>query len=217
MGRKLSTLQLALLVSLGAHGALLAVRIVDPQGFNRIFEDTPLEVILVNSRSGEAPEKARAIAQASLAGGGEAQTGRATSPLPPSALVKAPENELAERAARQLERYRDDPDARFDLPLRIEGTDFQRRIWTALCEIPRGRTLTYGELARKLGCAGVESPRAVGQACGDNHLPIVIPCHRVVAASGVGGFAHSTGGYLLEAKRWLLMHESSTDAFALKP
>ena len=88
MGRKLSTLQLALLVSLGAHGALLAVRIVDPQGFNRIFEDTPLEVILVNSRSGEAPEKARAIAQASLAGGGDAQTGRATSPLPPSALVE---------------------------------------------------------------------------------------------------------------------------------
>ena len=87
MGRKLSTLQLALLVSLGAHGALLAVRIVDPQGFNRIFEDTPLEVILVNSRSGEAPEKARAIAQASLAGGGDAQTGRATSPLPPSALT----------------------------------------------------------------------------------------------------------------------------------
>ena len=59
--------------------------------------------------------------------------------------------------------------------------------------------------------------RAVGQACGDNKLPVVIPCHRVVAADGVGGFAHSSSGYKLEAKRWLLMHEASADAFALKP
>jgi methylated-DNA-[protein]-cysteine S-methyltransferase len=72
-------------------------------------------------------------------------------------------------------------------------------------------------MARKLGGEDFESARAVGQACGDNRLPIVIPCHRVVAADGLGGFGHSTGGYLLEAKRWLLMHESSADAFALKP
>jgi methylated-DNA-[protein]-cysteine S-methyltransferase len=136
--------------------------------------------------------------------------------LPPEMAVQAPGNALAERAVRQLERYRDDPDTRFDLPLLIEGTEFQLRLWKALCEIPRGRTLTYGELARKLGDAGFETARAVGQACGDNRLPIVIPCHRVVAASGVGGFAHSTGGFLLEAKRWLLMHESSADTFALK-
>jgi protein TonB len=88
MLRKLSTLQLALIASLAVHAALLLVRIVDPTTFNRIFEDTPLEVILVNSRSGEAPEKAQAIAQASLAGGGDALTGRATSPLPPSALIE---------------------------------------------------------------------------------------------------------------------------------
>ena len=88
MLRKLSTLQLALIVSLAVHAALLLVRIVDPTTFNRIFEDTPLEVILVNSRSGEAPEKAQAIAQAALAGGGDALTGRATSPLPPSALIE---------------------------------------------------------------------------------------------------------------------------------
>ena len=137
--------------------------------------------------------------------------------LPPGTPPLAPANALAERAARQLERYRGDPDAVFDLPLLVEGSDFQRRVWDALREIPRGRTLTYGELARKLGSEGVEAPRAVGQACGDNRLPIVIPCHRVVAASGVGGFAHSTGGYLLEAKRWLLMHETSADAFELKP
>src|SRR5512132_3523099 len=126
--------------------------------------------------------------------------------LPPTVQSKAPENALAERAARQLERYREDPDAKFDLPLLIEGTDFQRRVWDAMCAIPRGRTLTYGELARKLEGAGFDVPRAVGQACGDNRLPIVIPCHRVVAADGLGGFGHATGGYLLEAKRWLLMH-----------
>ncbi len=133
--------------------------------------------------------------------------------LPSAAELKAPANALAERAARQLERYREDPDVKFDLPLLVEGTEFQRRLWAALCEIPRGKTLTYGEMARKLG----GEARAVGQACGDNKLPIVIPCHRVVAADGIGGFSHSTSGYLVEAKRWLLMHESSADAFQLTP
>lgn len=88
MARRLSTLQVALIVSVGVHAALLGVRIVDPEAFNRIFQDTPLEVILVNSRAGQAPEKAQAIAQAALAGGGEAEAGRATSPLPPSAIVE---------------------------------------------------------------------------------------------------------------------------------
>ncbi|HSG77350.1 MAG TPA: methylated-DNA--[protein]-cysteine S-methyltransferase [Burkholderiales bacterium] len=133
--------------------------------------------------------------------------------LPPAAETLAPQNALAERAARQLERYRDDPDAPFDLPLAIEGTPFQKRVWEALCAIPRGRTRSYGELARELG----GEARAVGQACGDNRLPIAIPCHRVVAADGVGGFAHATDGYLIEAKRWLLLHEAQADAFALKP
>lgn len=133
--------------------------------------------------------------------------------LPPSVRALAPRNALAERAARQLERYRDDAYCRFDLPLHVEGTPFQRRLWDALCKIPRGKTLTYGELARSLG----GEARAVGQACGDNRLPIVIPCHRVVAANGLGGFAHSTGGYLLDAKRWLLLHECGADAFELTP
>ena len=137
--------------------------------------------------------------------------------LPLDAATQEPESALAERAMRQLEHYREDPDAKFDLPLLIEGTEFQRRLWQALCEIPRGRTLTYGELARKLGGTDHESARAVGQACGDNRLPIVIPCHRVVAAHGVGGFSHSTAGYLLEVKRWLLVHEARADAFELSP
>jgi methylated-DNA-[protein]-cysteine S-methyltransferase len=131
--------------------------------------------------------------------------------LPPSVAVMPPRNRLAEHAARALEGYRDDPDARFDLPLLVEGTPFQLRLWDALCAIPRGKTLTYGELARRLGAQA----RPVGQACGDNRLPIVIPCHRVVAANGIGGFAHSTGGYLLEAKRWLLAHECGADSFEL--
>jgi len=130
--------------------------------------------------------------------------------LPLSAPSRVPANALAEMAARQLERYREDPDARFELPVRIEGTALQRGVWDAMCAIPRGRTRTYGELARELGA----DPRAIGQACGDNRLPIVIPCHRVVAADGIGGFGHSTGGYLVEAKRWLLMHEAP--AFELR-
>ncbi|MEO7010709.1 MAG: TonB family protein [Caldimonas sp.] len=102
---KLSSLQIALLVSVGLHGALLTVRFVDPEGFNRIFQDTPLEVILVNSRSGEAPEKAQAIAQASLAGGGEADAGRSKSPLPPSALLEI--GDAAEDTHKQIEQLRE--------------------------------------------------------------------------------------------------------------
>jgi methylated-DNA-[protein]-cysteine S-methyltransferase len=133
--------------------------------------------------------------------------------LPLEVETKAPANALAALAASQLENYRDDPDARFDLPLLIEGSPLQRSVWEAMCAIPRGKTRTYGELARELGAEA----RVIGQACGDNRLPIVIPCHRVVAADGLGGFGHSTGGYLLEAKRWLLMHEAAADAFELKP
>lgn len=84
----LSTLQLALGVSVAVHAVLLTVRFVDPEGFNRVFQDTPLEVILVNAKSDELPQKAMAIAQASLAGGGEAVKGRATSPLPPNLTAR---------------------------------------------------------------------------------------------------------------------------------
>ena len=80
--RDLSTLQWALIASVAVHGALLTVRFVDPEAITRVFRDMPLDVILVNSRSTEAPTKAQAIAQANLAGGGEAEKGRATSPLP---------------------------------------------------------------------------------------------------------------------------------------
>ena len=131
--------------------------------------------------------------------------------LPPETEVRPPANELAAAAARQLEHYRDNPDARFDLPLLIEGSSLQQKVWDAMCAIPRGRTRTYGELAKELGA----DARAIGQCCGDNRLPIVIPCHRIVAADGLGGFAHATSGYLIEVKRWLLLHEAGE--FALEP
>ena len=86
--RSFSTLHLALGASLAVHAVVLAVRFVDPERFNRVFEDTPLEVILVNARTNEKPDKARAIAQASMAGGGDLDKGRATTPLPPSTVTK---------------------------------------------------------------------------------------------------------------------------------
>ena len=100
-----STLQIALGASFAVHAALLTVRIVDPEGFNRVFQDTPLEVVLVNARSNEKAEKAQVIAQASLAGGGEAEKGRATSPLPPSALMQI--GDAADDAQRKIDAMQD--------------------------------------------------------------------------------------------------------------
>ncbi len=97
-----STLQIALGLSVLAHAALLAVRFADPEAFNRVFQETPLEIILVNAKAkGEAPDKAQALAQASLAGGGDLDKGRATSPLPPSAFTAV--GDSAEEAQKQIE------------------------------------------------------------------------------------------------------------------
>ncbi len=127
--------------------------------------------------------------------------------LPRSAGSLAPTNALAERACMQIESYAADPGYRFKLPLKPLGTAFQRRVWALIAAIPLGQTRTYGDLARLLNSA----PRAVGQACGTNYFPLVIPCHRVVAAKGLGGFAHASGGYLIEVKRRLLRHEQHAD------
>jgi methylated-DNA-[protein]-cysteine S-methyltransferase len=124
--------------------------------------------------------------------------------LPRSAGTQAPTDTLAERACAQIEKYTADPGYRFKLPLKPVGTAFQRRVWDLIAAIPCGETRSYGELARMLGSA----PRAVGQACGTNYFPLVIPCHRVVAAKGLGGFAHTSSGYLLQVKRRLLAHEN---------
>lgn len=117
---------------------------------------------------------------------------------------RAPGNALAAEAKRQLDAYLRDPDFAFGLPLRPSGTSFQRRVWEQISAIPNRQTRTYGELAKTLHSA----PRAVGQACGANPFPLVIPCHRVIASGGgLGGFARHGGGFLLDVKRWLLSHE----------
>lgn len=127
--------------------------------------------------------------------------------LADGAHCKSASNALAQRAVDQLIAYCVDCSTQIDLPLAIEGTEFQRRVWSEICCIPPGATRSYGELARRLNSAA----RAVGQACGDNRLPLAIPCHRVVAASGIGGFAHHRGGAYERIKRWLLMHESGSE------
>lgn len=129
--------------------------------------------------------------------------------LPPHFAETAPRDAVAELAAAQMLRYCADPDFVFTLPLARAGSDFQRRVWDTVCAIPRGGVRTYGELARHLGSA----PRAVGQACGANWFPVVVPCHRVTAAGGIGGFSNSSdpNGYLLNTKRWLLAHEGASE------
>jgi len=125
--------------------------------------------------------------------------------LLPCRTLVAPTSPLGAAASEQISQYFEDADFHFDLPLKIEGTDFQRSVWAAIAAIPRGQTRSYGELAVELNAPA----RAVGQACGDNRLPLVIPCHRVVGASGLGGFAHSRTGFALTVKRWLLEHEGA--------
>ncbi|SAL27772.1 methylated-DNA-(protein)-cysteine S-methyltransferase [Caballeronia choica] len=124
--------------------------------------------------------------------------------LPASTDIIEPDSPLAREAARQIQRYLIEASMHFDLPLASRGTAFQRRVWQAISSIPPGEVWTYGQLANAIGSV----PRAVGQACGSNPLPIVVPCHRVVAASGLGGFAHHAGAnFFTDVKRWLLAHE----------
>lgn len=124
--------------------------------------------------------------------------------LPESVRSIDPDTPLAKRAVQQIERYFERASATFDLPLAQVGTGFQHRVWDAIRAIPPGVVLTYGQVAKQIG----SEPRAVGQACGANYFPLVIPCHRVVAAGGIGGFAnHDDDGYFLKVKRWLLAHE----------
>ncbi len=117
--------------------------------------------------------------------------------------LRASKEATVRRACRALKTYLRNPKTKFRLPLETGGSDFQRRVWHAMQRIPAGQVLSYGELARKLKTG----PRAVGNACRANPIPIVIPCHRVVAANGKGGFMGKTGGRALVIKDWLLTHE----------
>lgn len=125
--------------------------------------------------------------------------------LPSDTPERAPRTALERRACEQLRAYAADPKFEFDLPLAAHGTDFQRAVWARLRTIPCGTTCTYGQVAQAVGAPA----RAVGQACGDNPFPVVVPCHRVVGARGLGGFAHARGGYLLDIKQRLLVHEGA--------
>lgn len=109
---------------------------------------------------------------------------------------------LLDEAARQLEAYFDGRLSDFNLPLAPAGSPFEKRVWAAMQRIPYGETRCYGDLAADIGSA----PRAVGGACGKNPIPIVIPCHRVLAKGGMGGYSGQGG---LDTKRALLRLEGA--------
>ena len=125
--------------------------------------------------------------------------------LPKGAATLAPLNKLAERACKQIERYLDDPRYKFTLPFDYIGTEFQCTVWRAISKIYSGKTNTYSDIARVIKSA----PRPVGGACGRNRLPLIIPCHRVLATGGIGGFMHARGGEPINIKTWLLRHEGA--------
>lgn len=91
----------------------------------------------------------------------------------------------------------------FDCPISPLGTEHDAKVWQAMVAIPYGQTRTYGDIAKEIGSAA----QAVGNACGRNPLPIIIPCHRIVGGSGIGGFSGSRGDETVSIKQWLLQHE----------
>jgi methylated-DNA-[protein]-cysteine S-methyltransferase len=117
------------------------------------------------------------------------------------ALKKAT-HPLVEQVTSQITAYFNNPNHRFDLPLALNGTPYQQRVWQVIRTIPAGQVLTYQALAQQLDSGA----RAVANACGANHLPLLIPCHRVVAKNGLGGFmrGHEQGPFI---KTTLLQHE----------
>jgi len=127
--------------------------------------------------------------------------------LPTNLPASGKRDSRVRHLADELDAYWRNPAHEFDLLYVPEGTSFQLQVWRALMAIPPGRPTTYGTLAKRLGTAA----RAVGQACGANPLPILIPCHRVLAANGLGGFMHSSSGAPLDVKSWLLAHERRAD------
>ena len=132
--------------------------------------------------------------------------------LPKDVTAKAPKtNTVAHLASVQLMGYLDNPEFEFDLPLKLAGSKHQLDVWQAMRKIAPGKTQTYGELAASID----SSARAVGTACGQNPVPIVVPCHRVVAANGLGGFMGGRQSDPLAIKRWLLAHEAANQESSL--
>lgn len=108
-----------------------------------------------------------------------------------------------EHLVEDLKGYLNDPHYQFKYAVQLYGSHFQNKIWQTLLEIPIGKTRTYGQVAKEHS----SSPRAVGQACRSNPIPIFVPCHRIVAANGLGGFSGKRQGKWLKLKEWLLKHE----------
>ncbi len=155
--------------------------------------DTPVGGLALHWQgawSAEQAPAAGALIRVILAAAG-ADAGAVTAAAPPPWL------------AAPFTAYFREPTRRIDLPVQLRGTPFQRRAWQLIAAIPPGATRTYGELAADLG----SSARAVGGACRANPCPLVVPCHRVVARRGLGGFAGDRNGRLRDIKRWLLAHE----------
>ena len=116
--------------------------------------------------------------------------------------LKTAENRTVQTMAKQISAYFNQVNHDFKLPVHQHGTPFQQRVWQAISAIPCGQVLTYGQLAAQIG----SGPRAVANACGANNLPLIVPCHRVVAQNGIGGFMQGNPDGL-KVKKWLLKHE----------
>ena len=123
-----------------------------------------------------------------------------------SAKEIRPETAQAKDIVRQIRDYCQRSVRKFDVKLRLQGTDFQKSVWREMQKIPSGKVKTYGDLAKILNT----SPRAVGNACRKNPVPLIVPCHRIVAAGGIGGYGGVTSGRVLNIKRQLLQHEGLT-------
>ena len=125
--------------------------------------------------------------------------------LPPTAPLQHTEHKQAGEVISQLQSYFSNTGSVFSIPLALEGTPFQKKVWAALQQLPVGTCCSYGELANHLNSGA----RAVAGACRANPIPIIVPCHRVVAANGPGGYMGQTTGDGIAIKEWLLAHEGS--------
>jgi methylated-DNA-[protein]-cysteine S-methyltransferase len=123
--------------------------------------------------------------------------------LPETTTAKSPHDDMSKMVVSEIKKYFANPCHSFSLDFHFDGTEFQQKVWRALQDIPSGETWTYGKLAKILKTG----PRAIGQACRTNPIPIIIPCHRIIAANHLGGYAGATEGKKMGIKKWLLQHE----------
>lgn len=126
--------------------------------------------------------------------------------LPLQAREFSPKNPVVQQIFKRIKEYFSNPQLQFKFQLQLKGTPLQQKIWQTIQKIPCNKTITYGELAQKIAT----SPRVIGNACRRNPIPLVIPCHRVVAATGLGGYCGKNNKNFLRIKQWLLTHESKS-------